>query len=72
MKTLEEVLQILGSKKPFLKEIIIDVDGHKQPFTKSGSVAYGKLVDILYTIGELTNTNVNDIIEELDNIAQEI
>lgn len=71
MKTLEDVLQKLGSKRPFLNEVKIDEDGHRQPFTESGSKAYEKLTEILYAVGELTNTNMNDIIEELDSIACE-
>lgn len=69
MKTLEDVLQKLGSKKPFLNEVKIDEDGHKQPFTESGSKAYEELTEILYAIGTLTNTDMNDIVEELDSIA---
>ena len=69
MKTLEDVLIKLGSKKPFLNKVKVDEDGHRQPFTESGSKTYKKLTDILYAVGELTNTDVNDIIEELDDIA---
>ena len=69
MKTLEDILRELGSKRPFLNEVNIDEEGHRQPFTDSGSRAYGKLVSILYDVGELTNTDMNDIIEELDDIA---
>lgn len=69
MKSLEEVLKKLGSKKPFLKKVKTDEDGHKQPFTESGSKAYEKLTAILYAVGEITNTDMNDIVEELDDIA---
>lgn len=69
MKTLEDILQKLGSEKPFLNEVKIDEDGHRQPFTKTGSKTYGMLTEILYIVGELTNTDMNDIIEDLDNIA---
>ena len=72
MQTLEDVLQTLGSKNPFLKEIKIDNDGHRQSFTKSGSAAYEKLTKILYAVGELTNTDMNIIVEELDSIAEDI
>lgn len=71
MQSLENILQELGSKKPFLTEMIINEDGSRQPFTKSGGKAYGKLTEILYTVGELTNTDMNDIVEELDNIANQ-
>ena len=71
MNTLEDILNTLGSKKPFLDKIIIDEDGGRQPFTKGGAKAYGKLTEILYAIGELTNTDMNDIVEELDSIANQ-
>lgn len=71
MQTLEDILQELGSKKPFLDEVIINEDGAREPFTKSGGKAYEKLTEILYTIGELTNTDMNDIVEELDSIANQ-
>ncbi len=69
MNTLEDILQVLGSKKPFLAECEIDTEGHKQPFTKSGSKAYSKLTEILYCIENITGTNMNNVIEELDSIA---
>lgn len=71
MKTLEDILKELGSKRPFLDNMIINEDGSRQPFTKSGGKAYGKLIEILYTVGELTNTDMNDIVEELDSIANQ-
>lgn len=71
MKTLEDILKELGSKKPFLNEVIINEDGSREPFTKSGGRAYEKLTRILYAVGKLTNTNMNDIVEELDSIADQ-
>lgn len=71
MNTLEDILNTLGSKKPFLDKIIIDEDSGRQPFTKSGAKAYEKLTEILYAVGELTNTDMNDIVEELDSIANQ-
>lgn len=68
MNTLEDVLQALGSKKPFLAECEIDIEG-KHPFTKSGSKAYSKLTEMIYCIGNITGTNMNDVIEELDSIS---
>ena len=67
--TLEEILQLLGSEDPFLEEMEKDCDGCKQPFTNSGVIAYGKLIDILYAVGNLTNTDVENIVEILDSIA---
>ena len=71
MNNLEEILNALGSKNPFLNKVIINEDGGRQPFTKSGAKAYEKLTTILYAIGELTNTDMNDIVEELDSIANQ-
>ena len=71
MNTLEDILVALGSKKPFLDKIIIDEDGGMQPFTKGGAKAYEKLSEILYAVGELTNTDMNSIVEELDSIANQ-
>lgn len=68
---LDEILELLGSDDPFLEEIEIDSDGHKQPFTDSGSVAYGKLIDILYAVENLTDTDMENIVETLDSIANE-
>lgn len=69
--TLEEILNLLGCEKPFFEQVERDTDGHKQPFTDNGIIAYGKLIDILYAVGNLTNNDVNDIVETLDSIANE-
>ena len=69
--TLEEILQLLGSEEPFLEELEKDNEGHKQPFTDSGIIAYGKLIDILYAVGNLTDTDMENIVETLDSIANE-
>lgn len=71
MQSLRHILQELGSEEPFLTEMIINEDGSRQPFTKSGGKAYDKLTKILYAVGELTNTDMNDIVEELDSIANQ-
>lgn len=71
MQSLEDILNELGSKKPFLAEMIINEDDSRQPFTKSGGKAYDKLIKILYAVGELTNTDMNDVVEELDSIANQ-
>ena len=71
MNTLEDILVALGSKKPFLNNVIIDENGGRQPFSKGGAKAYEKLTEILYAVGELTNTDMNDIVEELDSIANQ-
>lgn len=60
-RTLEEILQhFFGCKKPFR------TDG---AFTCKGSIAYGKLTELLYNIGNLTEIDMNDIVETLDNIT---
>ena len=47
MQTLEDILRELGSTKPFLNEVIINEDGTREPFTKSGNKAYSKLIEII-------------------------
>lgn len=64
MKTLEEILQEMGCKKPFLKEVEVDSDGYRQPFTVKGSETYSKLIKILYA--------VEDVVEALDDIVNEM
>ena len=62
-RTLEEILQhFFGSKKPFRK------DGE---FTKAGSRAYAKLIELVYNVGWLTNQDVNDTVDTLDLITHE-
>ena len=68
--SLEEILQILGSKKPFLNTPRDD-NGTPDPFTASGAKAYDKLTEILYAVGELTETDMNGVVEALDAIANE-
>jgi hypothetical protein len=49
IKTLEDVLKMLGSNKPFLDEPIqTDKDGYTEYFTSSGAKASSKLIDIIY------------------------
>ena len=67
MQTLEDILRELGSTKPFLNEVIINEDGTREPFTKSGNKAYSKLIEIIYAVGDLTNRDMNDIVEELED-----
>ncbi len=69
--TLEEILNMLGSKNPFLEEVEVDKDGHKQPFTETGATAYKRLIELLYAVGELTGTDMENIVETLDSIANE-
>lgn len=73
LKTLEDILSVLGAKKPFLEQAKIQTDGSRQPFTKCGGKAYALLVEILYCVGELCEnaTEVSDMVETLDRIATE-
>lgn len=71
MRTLEEILQELGSETPFLDEVIINEDGTREPFTESGGETYSKLISILYAVGDLTEIDVSEIVERLDDIAND-
>lgn len=73
MKTLEEILQeYFKCKKPFLKNPYYD-EKELAPVTMTtwGYAAYGKLISLLYEIGELTDVDVNRIVDRLDSIADE-
>lgn len=72
MKTLEEVLQEMGCKNPFLNDVKIDEEGYRQPFTVKGCKAYSKLVEILYAVGNLTEIDMSEVVERLDDIAEEL
>lgn len=60
MKTLEELLYRFGSKKPF------DKYGE---FTKNGIKAYNRMYEFLYDISILTEINMRDICQKLDEIS---
>ena len=51
--------------------ITVPVSAAKKPSKKTVAKAYEKLTEILYAVGELTNTDMNDIVEELDSIANQ-
>jgi hypothetical protein len=68
MKSLEDILkENFNCKKPFSKLA-------PQTMTKKGAKAYGKLIDLLDDVGNLTGQSVsmNRIVEELDKICNEI
>lgn len=72
--TLEEILQKwFNCKKPFLKNPYYDGD-EKAPvtMTKWGAGAYSELIQLIYAVGELTETDVNDIVDTLDLIIDEM
>lgn len=61
--TLEEIMQAFGCKKPFKEN---------GDFTKSGIEAYGKLIEVIMAVGELTGCDsIEGIITELDKICNE-
>lgn len=62
MKTLEELLYIFGSKKPF------DKNGE---FTKNGIKAYNCMHEFLCDISILTEIDTRDICQKLDEISNE-
>lgn len=68
-KTLEDILMDLGANKPFLDEAEETEDGTINPFTKEGTVAYDRLIELLHSVGRLTNVDMEPVIKELDNIA---
>ena len=72
-KCLEDVLNILGSKKPFYKDCCFDENGHcYHALTKSGKKAYYKLEDILTALclmGVIDN-DVYLIMDLLDQIIE--
>lgn len=59
-------------KKPFYKNPIKVIDGDTekiQYLSVSGEKAYARLIAMLYDIGELTEVDVSEIVERLDDIA---
>ena len=46
-------------------------DSNNDKLTKDGDKAYGKLIDFLNDLGNLTGGNINDLVEKLDNIVDE-
>ena len=63
-RSLEEVIQhFFGVKRVFRKK-----DGE---FTNAVAKAYEKLVELLYNVGNLASSDMNDIVDTLDLITQE-
>ena len=63
--TLEDLLMLLGCKRPFNK------NGR---LSKYGNKTYNKLLDIIYGVAYLVNMDtksVNEIVSELDKIEWE-
>jgi hypothetical protein len=69
VNTLEDILNMLGSQKPFKDKPLRYDDGMQTYLTKSGGKAYDKLTSILYGVGKLCNVDMNNIVEQLDSIA---
>lgn len=72
MKTLEEILQMLGCKNPFLNEVKVDNDGWRQSLTVKGNKTYSKLIEILYAVGNVTEVDMEEVVERLDDITNEM
>lgn len=72
MITLEEVLQKdFNCKRPFYKNPKKNADGSREYLTKAGSKAYSQLTEMLYNIGAITETDMNEVVERLDQIVNE-
>lgn len=71
--TLEDVLKkykfLQRNKNAFLKRVKI-IDDLPEYCTVDGAIAYKKLIELLYDIGRLTNTDVNNIVYKLDYIIE--
>lgn len=73
--TLEDILACVnGGKydKFFRSRPKEDIEGHREGLTKKGSQVYAKLISILYACARLTESNVESIVEELDQITDEL
>lgn len=72
--SLEEILQTyFGCKKPFLNNRRVTDDGEVISMTKSGYKAYDRLVSLIYALDSLdVGIESNEVIENLDNIADSI
>jgi hypothetical protein len=70
METIEEILQILGSKHPVRKTPIKYEDTYDDWLTISGNKVYRDLIDIIGFVGDICDSCFADsIIEELDAIV---
>lgn len=74
MPTLEAVLrQQFNCEKPFLDGPYYDeCERAPMTLTDEGSKAYDKLINLVYTLGNLTGCNVNQMVDQLDRIASEL
>lgn len=69
---LEDIYAMLnGGKydKFFLDRIRTDSDGQRHGLTKKGEKIHSKLVNLLYACSKVSCIGVDDIVDELDNIA---
>lgn len=71
---LENILRkYFGCKKPFLKNPYYDEEELCSiTMTKNGQKKYGELISLLYAISNITNIDVNNIVDELDKIVEEL
>ena len=65
---LEEILKLLGSKKPFL------YNSSNLELTNEGEIAYEQLINILNCIGDITSKQnyISRIIDSLDDIVDNV
>lgn len=65
---LEEILKLLGSKKPFL------YNSSNLELTNEGEIAYEQLINILNCIGNITSKQnyISRIIDNLDDIVDNV
>lgn len=72
--TLEDVMAAVNGgvyERFFLKRPRKYRDGSRECLTAKGAKVYGRLVSVLYACSMLTESSVEDIVEELDMIANE-
>lgn len=70
--SLESILQdYFGCKHPVLQRSVpTDYDGYDRRYlTRSGQRAYSQMIGLLYDLAELLDMPFDEIIEELDEIA---
>lgn len=73
-ESIENILQkYFNCKKPFKKTPYYD-EQELCPvtMTKNGSKSYGELISLLYSIGNITQIDVNNIVDKLDSIVSEL
>jgi len=66
---LEDILQKhFGLKGPLCLKRPRDTGERTDHYTKAGYEAYGKLIEVIYDAAKLTEVDVNELVERLDQI----